>query len=216
MMITMKKRGEWLKERREELKSLDKRKFSMRAVAERLGISSAGLSHLENTDAMPSLDLAMKLARELDRPVEWVLTGSDNYSYEGIPIIGTTTTGPDMGWLENAGRVTTNEYVDIPVAGRRLYGLKVSGDVTLGYNEGEVLIVDIDAELVTGEDVVVVSQNALDSSVKILSSQRGGKVFLDSPTDRNQRLISDLSEIIVMHSVVFVAKSHTVKSKKLN
>lgn len=217
MMTTMKKRGEWLKERREELKVLDKKRFSMRAVAERLGVSSAGLSHLENTDAMPSLDLAMKLARELDRPVEWVLTGSDNYSYEGIPIIGTTITGPDMGWLENAGRgMSINEYVDIPVTGRRLYGLKVSGDVTLGYNEGEVLIVDIDAELVTGEDVVVVSRNALDSSVKILSSQRGGKVFLDSPTDRNLRVISDLSEIIVMHSVVFVAKSHTVKSRKLN
>lgn len=217
MMIAMKKRGEWLKERREELKTLDKRKYSMRAVAERLGISSAGLSHLENTDAMPSLDLAMKLARELDRPVEWVLTGSDNYSYEGIPIIGTTITGPDMGWLENAGRgMTINEYVDIPVTGRRLYGLKVSGDVTLSYNEGEVLIVDLDAELVTGEDVVVVSRNALDSSVKILSSQRGGKVFLDSLSDRNQRLISDLSEIIVMHSVVFVAKSHTVMSRKLN
>ncbi|MBJ3726868.1 helix-turn-helix transcriptional regulator, partial [Salmonella enterica subsp. enterica serovar Corvallis] len=65
-MLFMKKRGEWLKERREELKSLDKRKYSMRAVAERVGISSAGMSHLENTDAMPSLDLAMKLAKELD------------------------------------------------------------------------------------------------------------------------------------------------------
>ncbi|TQS50143.1 XRE family transcriptional regulator, partial [Salmonella enterica subsp. enterica serovar Typhimurium] len=41
----------------------------MRAVAERVGISSAGMSHLENTDAMPSLDLAMKLAKELDRPI---------------------------------------------------------------------------------------------------------------------------------------------------
>lgn len=217
MMLTMKKRGEWLKERREELKSLDKRKYSMRAVAERLGISSAGLSHLENSDAMPSLDLAMNLARELNRPIEWVLTGSNNYSYEGIPIIGTTLTGPDMTWLESSGRTgKVSEYVDIPVSGRRLYGLKVSGDATLSYNEGEVLIVDVDADLVTGEDVVVVSQNAFDSSVKILSSQRGGKVFLDSPTDRNQRLISDLSEIIVIHPVVFVAKSHTVKSISLN
>ena len=214
MMPTMKKRGDWLKERREGLKTLDKKRFSMRAVAERLGVSSAALSHLENNDAMPSLDLAMKLARELDRPVEWVLTGSDNYSYAGIPIIGTTISGPDIEWLESSGRSgVVKEYVNIPVSGRRLYGLKVSGDVTLDYNEGEVLIVDMDAELVTGEDVVVVSKNALDSSVKILSSQRSDKVFLDSPTDRNQRLISDLNEIIVMHPVIFVAKSHTVKAK---
>lgn len=210
----MKKRGEWLKERREEMKSLNKRRFSMRAMAERVGISSAGLSHLENSDAMPSLDLALNIARELDRPVEWVLTGSDNYSTNGIPIIGTTLTGPDMTWLESGGRETSyREYVNIPVANRRLYGLKVSGDMSLGYNEGEVVVVDPDAELVTGEDVVVISTQALDSVVKILSSERAGKVYLDSPTDRNQRLIRDLDEIIVMHPVIFVAKSHTIKSK---
>jgi len=214
MMLCMKKRGEWLKERREELKTLNKRKFSMRAVAERVGISSAGLSHLENSDAMPSLDLAMKIARELDRPVEWVLTGSDNYSHNGIPVIGTTVTGPDIDWINNTGRGSDHrEYVDIPVANRRLYGLKVTGDSTLGYNEGEVVIVDPDAELVTGEDVVFVSSYKEDSSVKILASERVGKVYLDSPTDRNQRLIRDLDEIIVIHPVIFVAKSHTVKSK---
>ncbi|PVI11390.1 XRE family transcriptional regulator, partial [Salmonella enterica subsp. enterica serovar Hvittingfoss] len=32
-------------------------------------------------------------------------------------------------------------------------------------------------------------------------------------TDRNQRLISDLDDIISIHSVIFVAKSHTIKSK---
>ena len=214
MMIAMKKRGEWLKERREELKTLDKRKYSMRAVAERLGISSAGLSHLENTDAMPSLDLAMKLARQLDRPIEWVLTGSDTYRYHGIPIIGTTLTGPSVEWLEDSGDPDwSQEYVNLQIPGRQLYGLKVEDDPTLSYNEGEVLIIDKDAELVTGEDVAIVSRKPVDSSIKILSSIRGGKVYLDSPTDRNQRLISDLSDIIVMHPVIFVAKSHLVKLK---
>lgn len=209
----MKKRGEWLKERREELKALDKRKFSMRAMAERVGISSAGLSHLENSDAMPSLDLAMNLARELDKPVEWVLTGSGNYN-KGIPIIGTTISGPDMDWLNSAGRTGSyREYVDIPVVNRRFYGLKVSGDATIGYNEGEVVIVDPDAELVTGEDVVCVTREGLDSSVKILASQRGSDFYLDTPADRSQRVIRDLDKIIVIHPVVFVAKSHTVKTK---
>lgn len=214
MMPAMKKRGEWLKERREEMKTLDKRKFSMRAMAERVGISSAGLSHLENSDAMPSLDLAMKLARELDKPIEWVLSGSDAYSHKGIPIIGTTISGPDIEWLQSQGKTGDyQEYVDIPVVNRRFYGLKVSGDPTVGYNEGEVVIVDPDAELVTGEDVVCVTEFEHDSSVKILASQRGNAFYLDTPSDRNQRLIRDLDKIIVIHAVVFVAKSHTVKTK---
>jgi transcriptional regulator with XRE-family HTH domain len=208
----MKKRGDWLKERREALKSLDKRKFSMRAVAERVGISSAGMSHLENSDAMPSLDLAMKLARELDQSIEWVLTGVGDKANRGIPIIGTTLTGPDAGWIAGEGHgYQLNEYVDIPVPSHRLYGLKVAGDSTLvRYNEGEVLIVDPDADLVTGEDVVVVTKNGDDSVVKILSSQRDGKVYLDS-SDRSQRVIRDLDEIILIHPIVLVAKSHTVK-----
>ncbi|MBJ2869437.1 helix-turn-helix transcriptional regulator, partial [Salmonella enterica subsp. enterica serovar Derby] len=112
-MLFMKKRGEWLKERREELKSLDKRKYSMRAVAERVGISSAGMSHLENTDAMPSLDLAMKLAKELDRPIEWILNGTVTYGQRGIPIVGTTLTGPNSEWLDSMGRSGSyNEFVD--------------------------------------------------------------------------------------------------------
>ncbi|OVZ93095.1 hypothetical protein CBW54_03180 [Yersinia kristensenii] len=213
MISTMKKRGDWLKERREELKALDKRKFSMRAVAERVGISSAGMSHLENTDAMPSLDLAFNLARELDRPIQWVLTGAGDYCNRGIPIIGSTLTGPNMEWVEGRGHgIPLNEYVDIPVPDRRLYGLIVTGDATLArYREGEVVIVDPDADLVTGEDVVVITKTGNDSVVKILASQRDGKVYLESG-DRSQRVISDLNEIILIHPIVFVAKSHTVKT----
>ncbi|EAA3387424.1 XRE family transcriptional regulator [Salmonella enterica subsp. enterica serovar Typhimurium] len=213
MMLFMKKRGEWLKERREELKSLDKRKYSMRAVAERVGISSAGMSHLENTDAMPSLDLAMKLAKELDRPIEWILNGTVTYGQRGIPIVGTTLTGPNSEWLDSMGRSGSyNEFVDITVPNKRLYGLKVSGDPGCGYNEGEVVVVDPDSELITGEDVVVMTHEKSGSCVKILASMRSGQYFFDSPTDRNQRLISDLDDIISIHSVIFVAKSHTIKS----
>lgn len=212
----MKKRGDWLKQRREDLKALDKTRFSVRAVAERIGVSGAGLSHLENSDAMPALDLAMRLAKELDRPIEWILTGSEFGPPYGIPIIGTTLTGPDASWFKNGySELEMGEYVDIPVKGRRLYGLKVSGDVALTrYNEGEVIIADPDENPVTGEDVVVITKSDNDSVIKILASQRDGKVFLDSPSDRQQRVIRDLDEIIFMHPVVSVAKSITIKAKK--
>lgn len=214
MMLFMKKRGEWLKQRREELKSLDKRKYSMRAVAERVGISSAGMSHLENSDAMPSLDLAMKLAKELDRPIEWVLNGADTYGKRGIPIIGTTISGPDRGWLDSLGKEGSyNEFVDITAPNKRLYGLKVSGDSACGYNEGEVVVVDPDGDLITGEDVVVITNEMTGSCIRILASMRAGQYFFDSPTDRNQRLISDLDSIISIHPVIFVAKSHTIKAR---
>jgi phage repressor protein C with HTH and peptisase S24 domain len=157
----------------------------------------------------------MRLAKELDRPIEWVLTGIGDNSDFGIPIIGTTLTGPDTGWLENghAGEVI-HEYVNIPIKGRRLYGLMVTSDTSLTrYSEGEVLVLDPDLEPVTGEDVVVVTKSDNDSLVKTLASQRDGKVFLDSPDNRSQRLIRDLDEIILMHPVVFVAKSIAIKVK---
>lgn len=211
----MKKRGDWLKERREELKKLDKRRFSVRAVAERIGISNAGLSHLENSDAMPSLDLAMNIARELDRPIEWVLRGTGDHSHRGIPVIGTTVTGPDIEWVKARGIGSVaqpgSEIVDLYVPGKNLYALKVTADPTLThYHEGEVLIVDPDAQLVTGEDVVVPTNDVGGSVVKVLASQRDGKFFLDNQIDR-QRMIRDLDEIIFIHPVQYVAKSHTIK-----
>lgn len=209
----MKKRGDWLKERREELKALDKKRFSVRALAERVGITSAGVSHLENSNAMPALDLAFKLARELDRPIEWVLTGIGNYQQPGIPIIGTTLTGPNIEWLEKNGQgVNTLEFVDIRVPARRLYGLKVSNDASLPrYTEGEVLIADPDATPITGEEVVVITKNGDEPVIKVFASKRDSQVLLES-ADRKQRVIRDLDEIIVIHPIIFVAKYHTIKA----
>ncbi|EOY1433525.1 helix-turn-helix domain-containing protein [Yersinia enterocolitica] len=209
----MKKRGDWLKERREELKALDKKRFSVRALAERVGITSAGVSHLENSNAMPALDLAFKLARELDRPIEWVLTGIGNYQQPGIPIIGTTLTGPNIEWLEKNGQgVNTLEFVDIRVPARRLYGLKVSNDASLPrYTEGEVLIADPDATPITGEEVVVITKNGDEPVIKVFASKRDNQVLLES-ADRKQRVIRDLDEIIVIHPIIFVAKYHTIKA----
>ncbi|MEB7926149.1 helix-turn-helix domain-containing protein [Atlantibacter hermannii] len=210
----MKKRGEWLKARREELKKLDKLKFSVRAVAERVGITGAGLSHLENSDAMPALDLALKLAKELDRPVEWILTGIGGDDFRGIPVIGTTSTGPDMDMINSSLALTCSEYVDIDVRDHSLYGLKVDNDPSLAsYHVGEVLVAAPNGEPVTGEDVVVVTKSGQGPFVKMLASQRDGKVYLDSPGDRSQRVIIDLDEIICLHPVVCVAKSIALRTR---
>lgn len=208
----MKKRGDWLKARREELKKINKTKFSIRALASRVGVSYAGLSHLENTDAMPSLDLGVKLAKELDRSIEWVLTGINTESRKGIPVIGSTTTGPDMEWFKDGYEQNEIiEFVDLSIPNRNLYGLTVSDNEIPYYRVGEVLVIDPDMEPVTGEDVLVITADGKDSGVKILASQRAGKVYLDSPREQSQRIIRDLDEIIVMHPIIFAAKSVAVK-----
>lgn len=209
----MKKRGDWLKARREELKQKNKTRYSIRAVAERLGLSYSGLYHLESTDAMPTLDLALKLANELDRSLEWVLTGINTDSAKRIPIIGTTETGPALEWFENGcSDSMLGEYVDVSVPNRNLYGLKVLSDGLAKYNVGEVLIADPNMEPVTGEDVLVVLDDDGGFAIKILASQRDGKVFLDSPDNRSQRMICDRDKIVLIHPVILVAKSAAVKS----
>ena len=210
----MKKRGDWLKARREELKKHNKSKFSVRAVAERIGITGAGLSHLENSDAMPALDLAIKLAKDYDRPVEWILTGVGGENLRGIPVIGSTLSGPDMTMINNVKAMECPEYVDIDVRDSALYGIKVENDFSASsYHAGDVLIVDPNMEPVTGEDVVVVTTSGEGPFIKMLASQRDGKVFLDAPNDRSQRLVIDLDEIILIHPIVCVAKSIAVKSR---
>ncbi|HAU5643786.1 TPA: helix-turn-helix domain-containing protein [Citrobacter freundii] len=209
----MEKRGDWLKARREELKKRNKSKFSVRAVAERVGITGAGLSHLENSDAMPALDLAIKLARELGRPVEWILTGAGGDVFRGVPVIGSTATGPNLEMINSGLAQNCREYVDINVQDAALYGLMVDNDVAAPYHIGEVLIADPNREPVTGEDVVVVTKSGNDPFIRMLASKRDGKVFLDAPNDRSQRVIIDLDEIILIHPVICVAKSIAVKAR---
>lgn len=208
----MEKRGDWLKARREELKKQNKLKFSVRAVAERIGITGAGLSHLENSDAMPALDLAIKLARELGRSVEWVLNGAGGDVFRGVPIIGSTSAGPTLEMINSGLSQKCLSYVDINVQDATLYGLMIDTDIAAQYHLGEVLIADPNRKPVTGEDVVVVTKSGNGPFVKMLASKRDGKVFMDAPNDRSQRVTIDLDEIIFIHPIICVAKSIAIKT----
>ncbi len=139
-------RGQWLKARREALKNSDKgtaSDFSLRGVAERVGVSAAGLSNLERTDAMPTLDLAMKLANDYGKSVEWILTGKDTAADNGIPIVGNVTNGPSADYLEHGLRFPGEyQYVDLPTSiRRRCYALRINEEASSPtYRTGEFAI----------------------------------------------------------------------------
>lgn len=207
------KRGNWLKARREELKitSGNSSYYSVRALAERIGMSGPGLTHLENTDAMPSLELGFNLARELGRTVDWVLTGNETPA--GIPVLGTTSPDTDADAIQSQGNwLQAKEFVNFPMTGNsKLYALRISENMFAGrYPVDDLLIVDAGREAVTGEEVVVYAPENGKLMVKMLASVRDDKVYLDSTDGTLQRIVRSLQDITFLHPVVGSAKWFTV------
>lgn len=209
----MNKRGNWLKARREELKKLssDSSHYSVRALAERVGMSAAGLSHLENTDAMPSLDLGFKLARELGRSVDWVLTGDETPS--GIPVLGSTSSDTAINMIVNAAdRANAREFVNFPIAGNcQLYALRITGNMFAGrYSVDDLLILDANREPVVSEEVALYDRTEGKLMIKMLASFREGKAFLDSVDGTMSRISRSMDDLEFIHPVVGSAKWFTV------
>lgn len=209
----MKNRGNWLKARREELKSLSDNSsyYSLRALAERVGMSGAGLSHLENTDAMPSLDLGFKLARELGRSVDWVLTGNETPA--GIPVLGTTASDTSIEMILNTENwMQAKEFVNFPVTGNcHLYALRITENMlSARYPVDDLLVLDSKREPVVGEEVALYSPDNGKFMVRMLANMREGKVFLDSTDGSVNRISRSLDNIDFIHPVIAIAKWFTV------
>lgn len=211
-------RGTWLKARREELKYANKdtaSEYSLRAVADYAGISSAGLSHLERTDAMPTLDLAMKLAEYYDRSLEWVLNGKDTSSDDGIPVVGTITNGPSQEYLEHGLRFPREyQYINLPTNKRRkFYALRIDDEASSpAYRPGDIAIFDLIAPPMLGEDHLVKFRNGgTVSELLLLVTERGDEYVFNSVKDPHRRLIKNKDEVLYIHPVYAVAKPSALK-----
>lgn len=208
------KRGEWLRARREELKRLDPTrpsKFSVRAVASRIGITGGGLSNLEVSNTMPTIDIAVGLAREYGMPVEWVLTGVGS-QLSTIPITGDTILGPSESGNTPPGE-NTHEFIDLPIGNRELFALKIVSSID-GYRMGDVLICAKDRLPELGEDVAVhykkPDEKGFSFFIMKLSSERNGSLVLDSTSSKNERSFANMDDLNFIYPVVGVAKSITV------
>lgn len=207
MITCMKTRGERLKERRLELD------LKMREVAKDLNISISGVQNLEKGNVMPALDLGLKLARLYEKSVEWIISGHEGPN-DKIPVVGNTQAGPDNNWLDNIYPENWSyEYISFPSNGRRIYALKVVGDsMSALYQEGDVVLVDADAQPVIGEDVVVRTTRD-ETMIKKLARIDNNQIYLDSTNDQFKRIIRNSDEITMMHTVIGSVKSFMVKHR---
>ncbi|QCR38974.1 hypothetical protein C1N62_22955 (plasmid) [Nissabacter sp. SGAir0207] len=225
------KRGTWLQARREELKNTNPDNsgaFTLRGVAQRLGVTHAALSHLEKTDAMPSLEMGVNLADYYGKTPRWVLTGKDTFVETGIPIVGTTKTGPGLEFIRNGlKKRKIYEFIDMPAAeDRKLYALCIEDDcASAAYRQGDYLILDAASQVKQGEDHLVVFRKDDDQdrfavsrdddtfvSILTMITEKDGKITFASVTKLHGRSIVKTSEILHMHPVFCVAKASAVKS----
>lgn len=211
-------RGHWLKARREELKLANPNNasaYSLRGVAEAIGFTHAALGHLEKTGGMPTLDMALKLAKLYGRSPEWVLTGVDASTEHGIPIVGTTLTGPNDVFL-NEGLKSSSEqqFVDVPNnVTRRLYALRIADSKGApAYQAGDLIIADPDTRPITGETHLVKLRrdDNFIAVMTLITVMDDGFVF-NSLTEIHKRDVFQQNEIEYLHPIVAVAKAWTVK-----
>lgn len=211
-------RGQWLKARREELKYAQKgtaSDYSLRGVAEHVGVSAAGLSNLERTDAMPTLDLAMKLAEYYGKSVEWVLTGKETRTENGIPIVGNITNGPDAEFMQNGLRFPGEfQYVDMPTSvRRRCYALRIDEEASSpAYRTGEFAIFDPNMAHILGEDHLVKFSNGdTVTELLLLISERDGQYVFNSVRDGHRRIVKEKADVVFMLPVLAVAKAFALR-----
>lgn len=199
-MISVMKKGEWIKIRRNELGK------TTRELGASIGTTGSAVSNIENHGVIPNLAVAYKLAAALGRPTDWILTGQYSETASRIPIIGDTQTGPEREWSEG-GIGGCSEYVNFPAQSNKYYALRVIGDsMCPRVLEGEVVIIDPYISPQTGEDVVIKMRDG-ETMIKTLASIREGQIFLDSTNASYKRIIKNKQDILYMHLVVAVARS---------
>lgn len=212
------KRGNWLKARREELKNANKEtasEYSLRAVAERVGVSSAGISNLELNHAMPTLDLAMRISELYGKSVEWVLTGKETATERGIPIVGTISDGPAQEFTEHGLRFPDEwQYVDMPNSiRRRLYALRIDNDASsTAYRAGDLAIFDPAMRPIVGEDHLVKCTNGdTVGELMMLINANDEQYVFASVSESGRRLVKDIAEVSLLLPVFAVAKCCTIR-----
>lgn len=212
------KRGSWLKARREELKGANKdtaSAYTLRAVADYAGVSSAGISNLESTDAMPTLDLALRLAELYGKSVEWILTGKETVTERGVPIVGNITDGPMDEFVTHGLRFPDEwQYVDMPNSiRRRMYALRIDNDASsIAYRAGDVAIFDPAMRPIVGEDhLVKFAKNDTVGELLLLISSSADQYVFASVKDAGRRIVKSHAEVALILPIFAVAKSCAIR-----
>lgn len=128
----------------------------------------------------------------------------------GIPLIGHVIATPDTdGFFEDMGFPPGAGELYIPWATRdpNAYAVRVRGDSMYPrYRPGEILVVEPNAAVVPGEDVVVRTRDGR-KMVKRLLFQRSGEVELGSINERHKPITIALEQIESMQLVAGSVRS---------
>lgn len=182
-------------------------KLNKAQLAEQLGMSPAWIGKVENDTYS---DIGAKVAHNIGQLVEpygydarWLIGGGNKPSSgRRIPVVGNTQAGPDCVWFDMGYPDGVSDiYIDFPSRGNT-YGLMVVGSsMDPYYREGEAVIVDPQAEPMTGE-VVVVRMADDEVMLKVFAGIRNGEVVLDSMNTSYSRQLRKQEDVQFMHQVV--------------
>ena len=193
--------------------------YQAKYVANEVGISPAGLSLLENNHNQGvDLVIGLMLSKVLRMPPYTLAFGNKEKNHtpqseSSTPIIGTTDSGPDQLWFENDCPVLgfSPEIVEVGInQAPQSYALKTLKQIGRHF-EGDIIILDPDAELVPGDDVLVLPIANDKPEVMQFMYSRGGVVNLKPYSENSGVLSLNADEYRYLHAVVAGVAQSKVK-----
>jgi len=206
-------------------------KLTQQDLADAAGVSRAAVALWENGDTKSlKPNNLFKIARRLNKPAEWLATGqqaAESNSLWGndteagpdlgqareVPIVGNTQGGPDAHW-EDLGYPTGygDEYIEVFVKDPTAYALRVRGNsMAPRIKEGEVIVASRNAELVSGEDVIIKLKDG-QVMVKQLTNKREDYITIESVSG-GERMVFALADILFIHAVIGIHPASHVKKR---
>lgn len=199
-----------IKQRRLEL-GISKKEFS-----KKVGYTQQTVHKWEVGNGI-TLEAAAKIVEILEMSLDYLVHGesasNDGASFynKTIPVTGNLESGINKKVMESWQTSSLGEYVDF-ISNQRLYSLKVtSSNFTPRYSEGEAIIVDPNAELDAGDEVVIQDKSGFTCILIYIKKRENELQFVDL-FDATKKIFFETDELDYLHRIVGCVKDSKLKT----
>lgn len=182
---------------------IDKDFGAYKEFAEKLGIHASVLSQYLNDKVMPGSDFLRKIG-ESGGDLNYIITGvrGTEAVNKKFPVLGKVFAGPSEKLFDPSN---IDYYINLPyVKEINCFGVRVEGDsMNGGIVHGDIVLVDMDAEVYPGCRVVCVTAGG-ERYIKRFKRINDETVMLYSDNSTYEPIILPAADIVVLYKVAGV------------
>jgi DNA-binding XRE family transcriptional regulator len=203
----------------------NKLKLSPSYIAKCIGVSRVTYTNWEDGRVLEiSWPKFVKLSETLLTTPQWLEYGQTNEQYifndsdgnitrslEGVHVVKNTSI-PVFSLDDKTIDIheLTDEYVDMPAKAGNIFAIKLDKDNNLcRAHMGDAVIVDQQAELISGEEVYITFENA-PAQICIFNTKRNNEI---SCLTEGGKAIFKEDEVIAIYPVIAIARNSNIKKR---